>query len=62
MPNRAFVFLQMSFSPKANSAGVTPKWPFKIMDIDVQPQLGGFGEYFVADATHALTFLVHLQC
>ena len=42
MPHRPFVFLQMTFSPKTDSTSITPKWPLKIMDVDVQPKLGGF--------------------
>ena len=61
MSDGPLVFLQMALGAEAHGTGVTTERPLKVVDVDVEPELGGLAEHLAADAAHALPVLVHLQ-
>ena len=52
MTHGPLVFLQMALCSKADSACITSEGPLEVMNVDVEPQLRGLGEHFLADPAH----------
>ena len=51
----------MTFGAEAHGTGVTTERPLKVVNVDVEPELGGLAEHLAADAAHALAVLVDLE-
>lgn len=50
MRHGSLVLLQVALGAEGNGAGLAPKRPLKVMNVDVQSQLRRFRENFVANA------------
>ena len=61
MADRALVLLQVALGAEADGAGVAAERPFKVVDVDVETQLGRLGEDLLTDAAHGLSLLVSLK-
>ena len=57
----SLVFLQMSLCSETDSTCITSEGPLEIMNVDVEPQLRGLREYFLADPAHRLAVLISLE-
>ena len=60
--HRPLVFLQMALGAEAHRTGVTTERALKVVDVDVEPELGRLAEHLAADTAHTLTVLVHQGC
>ena len=61
MADRALVLLQVALGAEADGAGVAAERPFKVVDVDVEAQLGRLGEDLLTDDAHGLSLLVSLK-
>ena len=55
------VLLQMALCSEADSACIASEGPLKVMNVDVEPQLRGLREHFLADPAYRLAVLVCLE-
>ena len=52
MADGAFVLLQVALGAETDRTRLAPEWPLKVMDVHMEPQLGGLRKHFLADSTH----------
>ena len=52
MADGAFVLLQVALGAETDRTRLAPEWPLKVMDVHMEPQLGGLRKHFLADPTN----------
>ena len=59
--HRPLVFLQMTLCSEADRACIASEGPLEVMNVDMESQLRGLGEHFLADPAYRLAVLVSLK-